>query len=50
MNEQIIGKKHNLALLFSLIFISGCGGGEGSLTSPDQLDPIYILSRIQKHQ
>lgn len=44
MNEQIIGKKHNLAHLFSFIFISGCGGGGGSLNSPDQLDPISSLN------
>ena len=40
MKEQTIKRKRNLVLLFSLIFISGCGGGGGSATTPDQPDPI----------
>ena len=29
-------KKNNLAVILSLIFLFGCGGGEGSMTIPDQ--------------
>ena len=40
MNEQTIKKKHNLVLIFALIYISGCGSGGGSVTTPDEPDPI----------
>ena len=38
--SKLYKKKRNLVLLFTLIYISGCGSGGGSVTTPDEPDPI----------